>query len=206
MRLESSVFVPEFSERERYLSRHGARRHSSSALGIKSQPTSAPSDFQPTNHAGEKRISRHGRYVSDVSRFFFFGASVTLHLVCVQAIDSNANNLVSRRSTCTCRPEYLPALLFLSRISSSREILSGRQPVHTSHTSVWRYARDIEISLHRKFVCGIRTTAEVPRVSSNRFLARHREPSFRTQKAITVPQWPRQNAVSDRAVCRETFI
>lgn len=69
------------------------------------------------------------RYVSDM-RLIAFSASVTLHLVYVQAIDSNANNLVH-----VPQPEYLPALLFPSRVSSSREILSGRQPVHRIHQS-----------------------------------------------------------------------
>lgn len=101
----------------------------------------------------------------------FFLASVTLHLVCVRAIDSNANNLVSRHSTCTCRDQNICPRRFFSRVSSPREILSGRQPVHTSHTSVWRYARDIEISLHRKFVRGIYDGGSTPRVSSNRFRA-----------------------------------
>lgn len=73
----------------------------------------------------------------------------------VQVIDSNANNLMSHHSSVVAyRDQNICPRCFFSRVSSSsRNII--RPTAGASHISVWRYARDIEISLHRKFECGV---------------------------------------------------
>lgn len=83
----------------------------------------------------------------------------------------------------------------------SRNII--RATAGASHTSVWRYARDIEISLHRKFECGIYPDGNTPRIVKP--FPRDVE-SFHIRKAITVPQWLRRVAVSSRAVLRDIYL
>lgn len=75
-----------------------------------------------------------------------------------------------------------------------------------SHTSVWRYARDIEISLHRKFECGVYRTMEVPPRIVKPFPRDVESRASATRKAITVPQWLRRDAVSDRAVLGDVYL
>jgi len=70
-----------------------------------------------------------------VARFFGERNLCTPH-VCVQAIDSNANNLVSRYSTCARAATGIFARATFSPVSLPlHEILSGRQPVHRIHQS-----------------------------------------------------------------------
>jgi len=122
----------------------------------------------------------------------------------VQIIDSNANNLMSHHSSVVAyRDQNICPRCFFSRVSSSsRNII--RPTAGASHISVWRYARDIEISLHRKFrVRCIRRKYPAYRQTVS---ARHRESSFRTRKAITrFLNGLRQDAVSGR-VLRDIYL
>lgn len=136
MRLERlHIFVPEFSE-ERALPSPAQRAIPHRPLELNPGHLRLVSSLGLLAHESRERetyFPTWERYVSDMRLAFL--ASVTLHLVCVQAIDSNANNLVSRHSTCTCRDQNICPRCFFSRVSSSREILS-RATAGASHTSV----------------------------------------------------------------------